>query len=89
MMSQDSAPIDIDPASLEIFKTVLESPSGKEWFSKFMRGVFAETHFLIVPTHKEGRFVGFISNDYRHGEFDITIKPEDSWLKKWIKRQLM
>lgn len=79
---------DIDPASLEIFKTVLESPSGKAWLTHYIVRVLSDSH-IVIPSTEYG-LKGYIYYIHSGGpEFNITIKQEDSWLKKWIKRQLM
>jgi len=81
---------DIDPASLEIFKTVLESPSGKAWLDNYIITCLAESH--IVIRCDDNGVIGYVRSyrvPYWVDPVIITIKPEDSWLKKWIKRQLM
>ena len=90
-MNKDSVPIDIDPATLEIFKTVFESESGKRWFQKYVVDTISKARIRLFSTHDGVN--GFLTIEGYHGSFElpklITIKPEDSWFKKWIKRQLM
>jgi hypothetical protein len=78
---------DIDPASLEIFRLVLESKSGSRWFERYLVERLARTHVILLS--EENGVRGYIKSYGYDPEFKITIKPEDSWLKKWIKRQLM
>jgi len=80
-------PDDIDPATLEIFKTVLESRSGKRWFHEYIVRQLSQTHFIMLS--EENGVRGYIKSYGYLPNYEITIKPEDSWLKKWIKRQLM
>lgn len=81
---------DIDPATLEIFKTVLESPSGRRWFEDYIMNIFGRSHFIFRSTDEVG-VQGYIKT-WGHPsirDYEIHIRKEDSWLKKWIKRQLM
>lgn len=81
---------DIDPATLEIFKTVLESPSGRRWMNEYIMNIFGRSHFVFRSTDENG-VQGYIKS-YGHPsikDYAIHIRKEDSWLKKWIKRQLM
>lgn len=81
---------DIDPTTLEIFRTVLESPSGRRWLERFIIECVGSSHIIIRS--EEDRVIGYIkayNAPYWTESVNIEIKPEDSWLKKWIKRQLM
>lgn len=81
---------DVDPATLEIFKTVLESPSGRRWLEQYIIECVGSSHIIIRS--EEDRIYGYIkayNTPYWAEAVNIQIKPEDSWLKKWIKRQLM
>jgi hypothetical protein len=86
---------DIDPATFEVFRTILESKTGQVWLRNFVVKCVAESH-VIIRTNVDGRHTGYIKS-YNIPEWAekfpeipiIRIKPEDSWLKKWIKRQLM
>lgn len=83
-------PQDIDPATLEIFKTVLESPSGRRWLEQYIIECVGSSHIIIRS--EEDRIHGYIKSHntpYWADPVRILIKQKDSWLKKWIKRQLM
>ena len=86
-MAQD----DIDPATLEVFKRVLESPSGKRWLDDYILRCVGRSH-IIMRSELDG-IQGYIKSYngpfWSEPHIEIKIKPEDSWLKKWIKRQLM
>ena len=83
---------DIDPESLKVITNILESPSGKRWLSRFIIECVGGSH-IVIRTEEDGRFNGYIkaynTPDWSSWGIPIKIKPEDSWLKKWIKRQLM
>ena len=79
---------DVDPATLEIFKVVLESSSGKKWFSEYVLSLMMKAE-ISIRTRTDG-IDGYL---YFRGYSEIKefqqTNPKDSWLKKWIKRQLI
>lgn len=85
---------DIDPESLKVITNILESSSGRRWLERFIIECVGSSH-IIIRTEQNGMCNGYIRSydipDWAqlHPIRAITIKPKDSWLKKWIKRQLM
>ena len=82
---------DIDPASLEIFTHVFESPSGREYFRRYIMKVLSEMHCSIHADDHGLHIRLFLGPEYITSLHEIPLNQQikkDSWLKKWIKRQL-